>query len=186
MFRDDPCSRSAPVSAHPAMLGGSALAKAPKLGTQSPYFYRFNLGDAEVTVVSDGPLPLGDPKGTFIGVPKEEVQEDADRQFPVAGQCRARTELADRQHRRQAGAVRHRHGHLESVRPDHRPPAEEHGGSRHQARRHRRRGAARTPISIISAASSAPTTSRCSRTRRSTSPRAISISGPMKASSAVR
>jgi glyoxylase-like metal-dependent hydrolase (beta-lactamase superfamily II) len=57
------------------MLGGSALARAPKLGTQSPYFHRFILGGAEVTVVSDGPLPLGDPSGTFIGVPKEEVKK---------------------------------------------------------------------------------------------------------------
>ena len=58
-----------------ALLGGSALAKAPKLGTQSAYFYRFNMGSAEVTVVSDGPLPLGPPKGTFIGVPDEEVRK---------------------------------------------------------------------------------------------------------------
>ena len=58
-----------------AMLGGNALAKAPKLGTQSPYFYRFALGNAEVSVVSDGPLPLGPPKGTFIGVPDEEVRK---------------------------------------------------------------------------------------------------------------
>ena len=57
------------------MLGGSALAKAPKLGTQTPYWHRFVLGDAEVTVVSDGPLPLGDPSGTFTGVPKEEVKK---------------------------------------------------------------------------------------------------------------
>jgi glyoxylase-like metal-dependent hydrolase (beta-lactamase superfamily II) len=57
------------------MLGGSALAKAPKLGTQSPYFHRFILGAAEVTVVSDGVLPLGDPSGTFIGVPKEEIKK---------------------------------------------------------------------------------------------------------------
>jgi glyoxylase-like metal-dependent hydrolase (beta-lactamase superfamily II) len=57
------------------MLGGNALARAPKLGTQSPYFHRFILGGAEVTVVSDGPLPLGDPSGTFIGVPKEEVKK---------------------------------------------------------------------------------------------------------------
>src|ERR1700716_4625615 len=55
------------------MLGGSALARAPKLGTQTPYWHRFNLGDAEVTVVSDGPLPLGPPKGTFVGVPDDEV-----------------------------------------------------------------------------------------------------------------
>src|SRR3954468_19860380 len=57
------------------MLGGSALARAPKLNTQTPYWHRFELGDAEVTVVSDGPLPLGDPSGTFTGVPKEEVKK---------------------------------------------------------------------------------------------------------------
>ena len=49
--------------------------QAPKLGTQTPYWHRFVLGDAEVTVVSDGPLPLGDPSGTFTGVPKEEVKK---------------------------------------------------------------------------------------------------------------
>ena len=43
------------------MLGGSASAKAPKLGTQTPYWHRFVLGDAEVTIVSDGTLPLGPP-----------------------------------------------------------------------------------------------------------------------------
>jgi glyoxylase-like metal-dependent hydrolase (beta-lactamase superfamily II) len=58
-----------------SMIGGSAFAKAPKLGTQAPYFHRFNFGGAEVTVVSDGPLPLGDPSGTFVGVPKEDVQK---------------------------------------------------------------------------------------------------------------
>ena len=57
------------------MLGGNAVAKAPKLGTQAPYFHRFMLGDAEVTVVSDGPLPLGPPKGTFIGVPDDDVKK---------------------------------------------------------------------------------------------------------------
>jgi glyoxylase-like metal-dependent hydrolase (beta-lactamase superfamily II) len=57
------------------LLNGSALARAPKLGTQTPYWHRFELGNAEVTVVSDGPLPLGDPSGTFTGVPKEEVKK---------------------------------------------------------------------------------------------------------------
>ena len=57
------------------MLAGSSLAKAPKVGTQTPYWHRFNLGDAEVTIVSDGPLPLGPPKGTFVGVPDEEVKK---------------------------------------------------------------------------------------------------------------
>jgi len=57
------------------VLGGGALAKAPKLGTEPAYFYRFGLGDAEVTVVSDGPLPLGPPKGTFVGVSDDEVKK---------------------------------------------------------------------------------------------------------------
>src|SRR4029450_643332 len=50
------------------MLGGTALAKAPKLGTQPPYWHRIKLGEAEITVVSDGTLPLGPPKGPFVGV----------------------------------------------------------------------------------------------------------------------
>src|SRR5215831_14892215 len=57
------------------VLGSNALAKAPKLGTEPAYFYRFDLGGDEVTVVSDGPLPLGPPKGTFIGVPDDEVKK---------------------------------------------------------------------------------------------------------------
>src|SRR6202171_3701761 len=58
-----------------AMMGDSALARAPKVGTQSSYFYRFGVGGAEVTVVSDGPLSLGDPKGTFTGVPEDEMRK---------------------------------------------------------------------------------------------------------------
>jgi glyoxylase-like metal-dependent hydrolase (beta-lactamase superfamily II) len=53
--------------------GGTALAKAPLARNQAPYFYRFGLGQAEVTVVSDGPLPLGDPGSSFLGVSKETV-----------------------------------------------------------------------------------------------------------------
>ena len=33
------------------------LAKAPLAGSQAPYFYRFALGQAEVSVVSDGGQP---------------------------------------------------------------------------------------------------------------------------------
>jgi glyoxylase-like metal-dependent hydrolase (beta-lactamase superfamily II) len=52
---------------------GGALAKAPFANNQAPYYYRFALGQAEVTVVSDGPLPLGDPGSSFLGLPKEQV-----------------------------------------------------------------------------------------------------------------
>ena len=47
------------------LRGTSALAKGPMLGTQAPYFYRFKLGNAEATIVSDGPLPLGDPNAAL-------------------------------------------------------------------------------------------------------------------------
>ncbi|MCP4562179.1 MAG: MBL fold metallo-hydrolase [Bosea sp.] len=54
-------------------LPGGAFAKAPLANSQAPYYYRFALGQAEVTVVSDGPLPLGDPGSSFLGLPKEQV-----------------------------------------------------------------------------------------------------------------
>lgn len=57
------------------LVAGShpAFARAPMLNTQAPYWYRFKLGDAEVTVASDGPLPLGEPSSSFLGTSKEEV-----------------------------------------------------------------------------------------------------------------
>ncbi|MEN5082409.1 MBL fold metallo-hydrolase [Bosea sp. TWI1241] len=62
--------------AGPALTSAApAFAKAPIDKTQAPYFYRFALGNAEVTVVSDGPLPLGDPGSNFLGVSKEQVSQ---------------------------------------------------------------------------------------------------------------
>jgi glyoxylase-like metal-dependent hydrolase (beta-lactamase superfamily II) len=63
-----------------AGLGGTAfmapaMAKAPKLNTQAPSFYRFKLGDIEATVVSDGPLPIGESTRVFAGPPKEELNK---------------------------------------------------------------------------------------------------------------
>ncbi len=60
---------------------GPALAKAPLANSQAPYFYRFMLGQAEVTVVSDGPLPLGDPGSNFAGVSKDEVYKMLETNF---------------------------------------------------------------------------------------------------------
>ncbi len=50
-----------------------ALAKAPMLNTQAPPFYRFKLGSIEATVVSDGPLAIGDPVRTFRGPTPQEI-----------------------------------------------------------------------------------------------------------------
>jgi len=41
-------------------ISTSALAKAAKLRVQAPYWYRFNVGEAEITVVSDGWQMLGE------------------------------------------------------------------------------------------------------------------------------
>src|SRR5271169_4121542 len=49
----------------------AALAKAPALGTQAPAFYRFKVGTIEGTVVSDGPIALGDSTKIFLGDPDE-------------------------------------------------------------------------------------------------------------------
>lgn len=62
-------------------LSGSALAKAPLLNTQAPYFYRFKLGNAEGTIVSDGILPLGDPHTNFLGLSKEEMDRQLTENF---------------------------------------------------------------------------------------------------------
>jgi glyoxylase-like metal-dependent hydrolase (beta-lactamase superfamily II) len=64
-----------------AVAAAGAHAKAPMLGTQSPTFYRFKLGDAEATIVSDGPLPLGDPHANFLGLSTAEMDEQLRRNF---------------------------------------------------------------------------------------------------------
>src|SRR5499427_10957153 len=64
------------------IAGGSpARAKAPPLNTPAPAFYRFKLGSIEATVVSDGPLAIGDPKNTFRGPTAEELSKMMSDQF---------------------------------------------------------------------------------------------------------
>ena len=63
------------------LAGAPSLAKAPMLNTQAPTFYRFKLGNAEATIVSDGPLPLGDPSGAFLGLSKDEIKRQLNDNF---------------------------------------------------------------------------------------------------------
>jgi hypothetical protein len=51
------------------------------LNTQAPYFYRFKLGNAEATIVSDGTLPLGDPHTNFLGLTQEEIDKQLTSNF---------------------------------------------------------------------------------------------------------
>src|SRR5262245_42369523 len=62
-----------------------AYAKAPLQNTPAPGFYRFKIGAFEATVVSDGPLDLGEPKdGVFQGLSKDDmVRGLADNFLPV-------------------------------------------------------------------------------------------------------
>jgi glyoxylase-like metal-dependent hydrolase (beta-lactamase superfamily II) len=48
---------------------------------QAPYLYRFKLGDAQATIVSDGILPLGEPSANFANITKEEVQRQLHDNF---------------------------------------------------------------------------------------------------------
>lgn len=41
---------------------------------RAPYFVRFRIGDVEAAIVSDGPLPLGDPVDSFLGLGKDEIR----------------------------------------------------------------------------------------------------------------
>jgi glyoxylase-like metal-dependent hydrolase (beta-lactamase superfamily II) len=70
-----------------AALAGTALpltarAKAPLANTQAPAFYRFKLGAFEATIVSDGPLHMGEPSGNvFGGVSKEQMTKELSDNF---------------------------------------------------------------------------------------------------------
>ena len=65
-----------------AALPQVAAAKAPMANTQAPGFYRFKLGAFEATVVSDGPLQMGEPNGNvFTGVSKEQMTKELGDNF---------------------------------------------------------------------------------------------------------
>jgi glyoxylase-like metal-dependent hydrolase (beta-lactamase superfamily II) len=51
----------------------------PAPGLAPPY--RFTLGDAEMVVLSDGPLDLGPPDVAFKGAPSEELRRSLERNF---------------------------------------------------------------------------------------------------------
>ncbi len=63
------------ASAGAGSLGFSTVAdaKAPMLKSQTSYYYRFPVGEFQATVISDGPLPLGEPSATMKGMTKEEI-----------------------------------------------------------------------------------------------------------------
>lgn len=72
---------SAAVAAY-GLLGGPVHAKAPMQGVQAPSVYRFKLGAFEGTVISDGPIPIGDAKPEmFKGMSKEDIDRELAANF---------------------------------------------------------------------------------------------------------
>jgi len=70
------------VLAASGWLGGAALAKAPMQGVQAPSVYRFKLGAFEGTVISDGPLSIGDAKPElFGGLTQQTIDGDLANNF---------------------------------------------------------------------------------------------------------
>ena len=72
---------SAAATAGAFAWAGESLAKAPMLNAPAPYYYRFKLGDAEATIVSDGTLPLGDPHASFSGLAPSELDQQLNDNF---------------------------------------------------------------------------------------------------------
>jgi glyoxylase-like metal-dependent hydrolase (beta-lactamase superfamily II) len=82
-----------PINRRQALLGTAAFgataavglspldAKAPLGKSQPAYFYRFPLGKMQVTMVSDGPLPLGKPSDTMKGMPEADISKALSENF---------------------------------------------------------------------------------------------------------
>lgn len=63
-----------------ALTGADALASAPMAKTNAPGFYRFMLGDFEITAISDGTVEL--PMDTLLkGITKEQTDEILAKNF---------------------------------------------------------------------------------------------------------
>lgn len=67
------------------MMPTAAFGRAPKLGTYAQGWYRFDIGDIEATIISDGLLDLGSATGQFPAAPADTVTEIMKNEFlPVS------------------------------------------------------------------------------------------------------
>lgn len=80
--RRDLLAGSAAVAALGLLGGGQALARAPMVNAAAPAVYRFKLGVFEGTVISDGPIGLGEAKPEmFQGLTKETIDRSLTDNF---------------------------------------------------------------------------------------------------------
>src|SRR6185295_8803909 len=66
------------------------LAAAPPAGKQAPGFYRFKLGDFEVTQIADGARTFPMPDGFVVNQKKEDVLKTAEAAYLPKGQVTIR------------------------------------------------------------------------------------------------
>ncbi len=70
------------TAASAAPISETASAKAPFMGAERPSFYRFDLGDFEVTTLLDGAIKLDGPHPIFgENVEQSDVQMLAEQNF---------------------------------------------------------------------------------------------------------
>ena len=79
--RRDALTGAAAVAAAPLLVSAPARAAAPVADKQAPSFYRYKVGDIQVTVVSDGAntFPLADT--LVANANKDEVNAALDKAF---------------------------------------------------------------------------------------------------------
>jgi glyoxylase-like metal-dependent hydrolase (beta-lactamase superfamily II) len=85
------------ISRRMALTGSAALGASTLIGastaharmamqkSQVPAFYRFNVGEFQATIVSDGPLPLGEPSASMKGITKEDIAKALTENFLPTG-----------------------------------------------------------------------------------------------------
>src|SRR5688572_21971942 len=57
-----------------ASITGSAQAAAPMSGKQAPSFYRYKIGDLEITVISDGAFPIEVQPGMVTNASIDQIK----------------------------------------------------------------------------------------------------------------
>ncbi|MGP9812823.1 MBL fold metallo-hydrolase [Rhodopseudomonas sp. NSM] len=81
MTRRHALTAAAALAAAPMLRSAPAEAAAPLADKQAPSFYRYNVGDAQVNVISDGANTFPLPDGLVLNAKKDEVNAALDRAF---------------------------------------------------------------------------------------------------------
>ena len=80
---------AAALAATPLMSSAPASAAAPAAEKQAPSFYRYKVGDAQVTAISDGVNNFALPDTFVLNVKKDEVNAALERPSCRRTRCRS-------------------------------------------------------------------------------------------------